>query len=377
MAPLRDRLPPGPLDLIGDVHGELEALERLLLRLGVDADRGTSARPLIFLGDLIDRGPDSPGVVRLVRRLMDAGIAWCVLGNHELNVLLERRREGNGWWWADPTDSWQPGGGRPPVPFPCALADADARAELADLIARMPLTLERPDLRVVHACWSPEALARLPADGDLADLHRAFDAEVHAHLEARGVPARARAERAAFAGLRDRGTPPTRHLPAAAEEDAAEQNGNPLNVLTSGAEREIAPEAVFWVGGRWRLVERSPWWAAADDPTPVVVGHYWRSRGEAPEDQRVRMVFDAPGPFHWTGKHGQVFCVDYSVGRRYRDRHFGGPARGGLAALRWPERELVFDDGFTPGDGPAPAGDLRPRPVPTVGFGQPAGDGGG
>ena len=67
---LIQQLPAGPLDIIGDVHGELAALERLLARLGADPARGHVERPLVFVGDLIDRGPDSPGVVALVRSLV-------------------------------------------------------------------------------------------------------------------------------------------------------------------------------------------------------------------------------------------------------------------------------------------------------------------
>jgi hypothetical protein len=56
----------GPVDIIGDVHGEIDALKRLLSRLGCQPERGIAQRPLIFVGDLVDRGPDSPAVVELV-----------------------------------------------------------------------------------------------------------------------------------------------------------------------------------------------------------------------------------------------------------------------------------------------------------------------
>ena len=97
-------LPDGPLDIIGDVHGELGALRALLDRLGVDVDAGTATRPVVFVGDLVDRGPDSPGVVAVVRRLVEAGVAHCIIGNHELNLLLGLRKEGNGWAWGDADD---------------------------------------------------------------------------------------------------------------------------------------------------------------------------------------------------------------------------------------------------------------------------------
>ncbi len=65
---------------IGDVHGWLGRLDRLLAVLPADVF-------IIFVGDLIDRGPDSPGVVRRVRALCDAGRAACLLGNHEYAVV--------------------------------------------------------------------------------------------------------------------------------------------------------------------------------------------------------------------------------------------------------------------------------------------------
>ncbi|MBM4381406.1 MAG: metallophosphoesterase, partial [Deltaproteobacteria bacterium] len=87
-------LPGGPLDIIGDVHGEAEALLRLLARLGVDVGRRRAARPLVFVGDLVDRGPDSVTVVEVVSRLQEAGLAHCVAGNHELNALAGESKEG-------------------------------------------------------------------------------------------------------------------------------------------------------------------------------------------------------------------------------------------------------------------------------------------
>jgi hypothetical protein len=53
------------------------------------------------------------------------------------------------------------------------------------------------------------------------------------------------------------------------------------------------------------------------------------------------------GPYDWMGPRRNVFCVDYSAGGRYAERARGAtpPWQTRLAALRWPERELVFDDG--------------------------------
>ena len=81
----------------------------------------------------------------------------------------------------------------------------------------------------------------------------------------------------------------------------------------------------------------------------MVVGHYWRRRGDVqvpgkPDAWQTKRWTD------WTGPRGNVFCVDYSVGRRFVERGAGATAEfaGGLAAMRWPERMLVFDDWDTP-----------------------------
>ena len=89
---------PGSLDIIGDVHGEIDHLETLLDQLGYRANGVHPAdRRLVFVGDLTDRGPDSPAVVRRVRELVEAERAQCVLGNHELNILRGEAKEGNRW----------------------------------------------------------------------------------------------------------------------------------------------------------------------------------------------------------------------------------------------------------------------------------------
>lgn len=79
----------GPFDFIGDVHGCVDELVALLGTLGYDVapDRTTAAHPqgrtAFFVGDLVDRGPDSPGVLRLVMGMVRDGSAVCVPGNHE------------------------------------------------------------------------------------------------------------------------------------------------------------------------------------------------------------------------------------------------------------------------------------------------------
>ena len=79
----------GPFDIIGDVHGCRSELETLLRALGwmLEPDGAGAHHPegrtAVFVGDLVDRGPDTPGVLRLVMGMVAAGTALCVAGNHE------------------------------------------------------------------------------------------------------------------------------------------------------------------------------------------------------------------------------------------------------------------------------------------------------
>lgn len=87
----------GPFDVIGDVHGCASELHALLERLGYlrDAEgvhRHPQGRTAVFLGDLVDRGPDIPGVLRTAMAMVRAGSAMCVAGNHE--AKLERALNG-------------------------------------------------------------------------------------------------------------------------------------------------------------------------------------------------------------------------------------------------------------------------------------------
>lgn len=84
----------GGFDIIGDVHGCYDELCALLKKLGYTVG-GTRLAPdvvapegrrAVFVGDLVDRGPDSPGVLRLVMHMVEQGTALCVPGNHEAKL---------------------------------------------------------------------------------------------------------------------------------------------------------------------------------------------------------------------------------------------------------------------------------------------------
>lgn len=88
---------------IGDVHGEIEKLDRLLGYITEDARAFGLSPRVVFLGDLIDRGPDSRGVVERAKTLTERGEAIAIKGNHEeLMLHAYANRESVGiYWWAE------------------------------------------------------------------------------------------------------------------------------------------------------------------------------------------------------------------------------------------------------------------------------------
>ena len=142
-------------DIIGDIHGQADKLEALLTRMGYRNRAGCwrhSERQAIFVGDFIDRGPDQMRAVNLVRRMIEEGAALAIMGNHELNAIA----------WHTP-DARQPGQflrshqNNNRKQHAAFLAEVKQSAELhqstIDWFLTLPLWLDLPGLRVVHACW--------------------------------------------------------------------------------------------------------------------------------------------------------------------------------------------------------------------------------
>jgi hypothetical protein len=336
------RLPPGPLDLVGDVHGEVDALQALLKVLGYDPlGRHPRGRTLVFVGDLCDRGPDSPAVVDWVRRRHEEGRVLAILGNHELNVLRGLRKDGNDWFYGDISAE-----GRRFEPFRVLHTP---QTEVLEFFDRLPVALERPDLRVVHAAWHAASIERLRGVVARPSVeYRRLEVVFRGNADHQRLAQEAETQRAPWsAHMRDaqRSPPP---LPLLARWDALRQMGNPIRVLTSGVELPIGEP--FFAGGSWRFVQRASWWDGYLDPVPVVIGHYWRRFRQAEDGGGLRygpdLFGDVPA-LRWHGACGQVFCVDFSVGGRFVERQQGrqNGFDGRLAALRWPERSVFFDNG--------------------------------
>ena len=119
-----------------------------------------------------------------------------------------------------------------------------------------------------------------------------------------------------------------------------------MRALVSGSEEPVSEP--FYAGARWRFTGRSAWWEQYHDDVPVVMGHYWRLwTSHSASKSRHAGLMPADGRA-WFGAKNNVFCIDFSIGARWRDRQQNiAPAQSKfhLAALRWPERTIVMDNG--------------------------------
>jgi hypothetical protein len=153
-------------DIIGDIHGHADKLEALLRTLGYRETAGAwrhADRQAVFVGDFIDRGPAQVRSVQIVRRMVDAGAALAVMGNHELNAIA--------WHTRDPRhpgqylrshESPEDKNRKQHAAFLAEVEDKTAlHAEITDWFLTLPLWLELPNLLVVHACWHAPFMAWL------------------------------------------------------------------------------------------------------------------------------------------------------------------------------------------------------------------------
>lgn len=148
------------LDLIGDIHGYLDKLKMLLYKLGYNNSKGYfshSERQAVFVGDYIDRGPDNPGVVNLVRNMVDKGSAIALMGNHEYNAILFNMLGSNGYLRPHSIKNIK-------QHQTTLLQYQGKQGEYDDMInwfKTLPLFLETPSSRACHACWDKASISFL------------------------------------------------------------------------------------------------------------------------------------------------------------------------------------------------------------------------
>lgn len=150
-------------DVIGDLHGHADKLLALLSKLGYSEAGGAWRHPgrcAIFVGDLIDRGPQQVETVAIVRAMVRTGSAQCILGNHEFNAIA--------WVTPDPArpghflrDHHKAGNREQHQAFLDVVECTPRQKEITDWFRTLPMWLDLGGLRVAHACWHEESMAVL------------------------------------------------------------------------------------------------------------------------------------------------------------------------------------------------------------------------
>lgn len=311
-------------DIIGDVHGQANKLEALLRALGYRNTAGAwrhSDRQAIFVGDFIDRGPAQIRSVDIARRMVDAGSALAVMGNHELNAIAwhthDPRRPGQ-YLRSRDNAKWGEKNRQQHAAFLAEVEhDPALHSEIIDWFLTLPLWIDLPALYVVHACWHHSFMKWLAPH-----LHRgryltrelmvpATDEPENESEKDDGTPSVFKAVECLTKGI---------EVPLPAGHEFRDKDGIVRNrvrvrwwderadtfrkaAMLSPEEREGLPDRLLPIHARVSAVSK-----------PVFFGHYWLTG--TPSLQSARAV-----------------CLDYSAGK-------GGP----LVAYRFDsEPELVSE----------------------------------
>ena len=147
-------------DIIGDVHGYADKLQILLKGLGYYKNDGVwmhDSATAIFVGDFIDRGPSSKKVIKIIKKMIKAGSAEAILGNHEVNAILyfTCNKKGNA--------IKQPLATRKVYldKFRKEYKNTKKFQKHIKWLRTLPLFLEKDDFRVVHAYWNDKNIDKL------------------------------------------------------------------------------------------------------------------------------------------------------------------------------------------------------------------------
>lgn len=308
-------------DLIGDIHGYAGHLQALLSKLGYSQKSGVWThrdRQVIFLGDFVDRGPDQLETVRIARSMVEAGSALAVMGNHEFNAIayamVDPDHPGEYMRRHDVKNAKQH------EAFLQAVGEGSAvHQELVDWFKTLPLYLDLPEFRVVHACWYEPALQVL--DGYL-DEHNRLKDESWVFAARQGTEAYEAVE-VILKGLEIR-LPRDMHF--------LDKEGNPRHHIRSrwwqgGATTYqqtaiVPPEAMASMPDGDIPADLLPGY---DGKKPLFLGHYW-------------MQAEKPVPL---SEH--IACLDYSVANEHVDAN---NRHGKLVAYRWQGEQVLTEDHF-------------------------------
>ena len=140
-------------DIIGDVHGYADQLINLLKKLGYrlrDGYYSHATRKAVFVGDIINRGPKIRETLNLVRKMVENGSAFAVLGNHEMYAILYYLRDIEGKYYKKRIPKYQLQINQTLAEF--ATCEDEFKSHLKWL-RTLPMFLDFGDIRIIHACW--------------------------------------------------------------------------------------------------------------------------------------------------------------------------------------------------------------------------------
>jgi len=142
-------------DIIGDIHGHADKLIQLLEKLGYKYKQRIwrhSNRKVIFLGDFVDRGPQQIETVDIAKGMVEHGHALAVMGNHEYNAVA--------WTTEDPDNNGEylrPHNAKNQQQHQTFLDQVVSGSErhhaIVDWFKTLPVFLDLPACRIIHACW--------------------------------------------------------------------------------------------------------------------------------------------------------------------------------------------------------------------------------
>lgn len=146
-------------DIIGDVHGQASLLKKLLQKMGYVKANGSYSHPerkAILVGDFINRGSEIRKTIKIIRSMVECGNAYAILGNHEINAIIYHLNDKEGSLLVKKPNKYGLSLFKTINEF--SLNSSEWKDHLT-WMRTLPLFLDFGDIRVVHACWSDEAIA--------------------------------------------------------------------------------------------------------------------------------------------------------------------------------------------------------------------------
>ena len=141
-------------DIIGDIHGYSKTLKAMLLKLGYSVKEGCFKHPqrkAIFVGDLVDRGPDIRETLKIAKSMVENGSAMAIMGNHEYNAICFNTKSNGGIFYLRSHSKRNIRNHQETID-----AFAGYPEEWSDYLkwlATLPLYIDLEGIRMVHACW--------------------------------------------------------------------------------------------------------------------------------------------------------------------------------------------------------------------------------